>query len=93
LEECRRLIGNDAISDAELEALRDRLYQLAQAAIARYASIGNHDKFARGLSMIPEADQADIEERAAILEFDGRLSRDQAERLALSHYRLNPARA
>ena len=33
---------------------------------------------------LPESDIAELEERAAIIEFDGGLTRDQAERLALT---------
>lgn len=38
------------------------------------------------LSRIPESDRYDVEERAAIHEFDGRVQRDTAERLTLEAY-------
>src|SRR5687767_12738698 len=42
--------------------------------------------FEKALADEPESHRIDVEERAAILEFDGKLSRDQAERLALSSH-------
>jgi hypothetical protein len=51
------------------------------------------DRFAKAIPALSEEQRADVEERAAILEFDGRLSRDQAERLALSPYGRRPPKA
>jgi len=43
---------------------------------------GFHD----ALAMVPEEDRYDVEERGAIMEFDGGLDRDAADRAAFSEY-------
>ena len=40
--------------------------------------------FEKALGTVAPEERCDIEERAAILEFDAKLSRDRAERLALA---------
>ena len=84
IDTCRRFLGPAAagLTDAQLEELRDQLYDLAQVTVASYAS-GPGVPPKRLAPHFGEADYFDVEERAAIMEFDGRLSRDQAERLAL----------
>ena len=42
--------------------------------------------FFDAVAMLPEEDRFDVEERAAIMEFDGGLDRDNAERAAMSAY-------
>jgi len=42
--------------------------------------------FPDAVAMLPEEDRFEVEERAAIHEFDGRLDRSAAERAALSEY-------
>ena len=57
----------------------------ARQAIAGAARVGSAVKpagFADALAMLPEKDRYDVEERAAIMEFDGGLNRDAAERAA-----------
>lgn len=85
LASCRRLIGALASghSDAELEKLRDELYTVARVALEVHP-MGGPRRFASAFSSLAEDQRFDVEERAAILEFDGRLTRDQAERLALA---------
>jgi len=42
--------------------------------------------FPEALAMLPEEDRYDMDERAAIMEFDGGLERDAAERAAFTFY-------
>jgi hypothetical protein len=85
LQRCRELLAGEAeaLSDREIEALREQLCVLARTCRPAKAEL---DGFRRALAALGEEERADVEERAAILEFDGKLSRDQAERLALSPY-------
>ena len=92
LQRCRDLLTGDAraISDDELEATRTQFYTLARTGVR--AAIRER-RFAQAIAALPEEERADVEERAAILEFDGGLSRDQAERLAFSPYNRKPPKA
>jgi len=59
------------------------MYELAQPILAEYEL-----QFAEAcaLGTIPPVVRADVEERAAILEYDGRLTRSDANREALTDY-------
>lgn len=76
----------DGLSDTEVERLRDQMYELA------HVTVNSYPRRTAGCSTVlgevaPD-DQAAIEERAAILEFEGNLHRDDAERLAaVAHFR------
>lgn len=69
LQSCRRLLENGAqISVAELLALRDHLYRIAEFSV----------------SLLPHPNEREsIEERAAILEFDAGIPKRDAELDAL----------
>ena len=83
LARCREHLGaSTRLSDSELQQLRDHLYDLAQLIIGAYTST----KPSESLSLIPEGDRLEVEERAAILEFEGGLARTLAERLAVNAY-------
>lgn len=81
LAKCRALLGlGPTLSDAELERLRDDL-RLAATVIV--------DGFLRSRNSVPAAaisgngalhSDADTEERAAIMEYEGKMSRRAAER-------------
>jgi hypothetical protein len=81
LPECRRLLGREAtdLSDAKIEGLRDQLYTFAQAVRAQVS--GNVHALQRRV-VASQRDPVDVEERAAIMEFDGGLPRALADRLA-----------
>jgi len=86
---CRTLLPTEAKdwSDAQVKALRDQLYVLAGVLLDdayRTGAAGNSMKTA--LPLVPLEHRPDLEERAAILEFDAGLSRDDAERTALNSY-------
>ena len=60
-----------------------------QRAFDRAAGVAEPSKsvgFPDALAMLPDEDRYDVEERAAIMEFDGGLDRNEAERAAISIY-------
>jgi hypothetical protein len=74
-------------SDGQVEALRDQLYVLAGVLLddaRRKGAVGSSMNTA--LPLVPSEHRPDVEERSAILEFDAGLSRDDAERAALTSY-------
>jgi hypothetical protein len=105
LKDCRTILGTDCdVSDADLEALRDQLYGLADFVIASFSLIertgtsemGGKPNQVRGRNprsqdqfpplYFVEDRRIELEERAAILEFDGGMTRQDAEAMALSEY-------
>jgi len=75
---CRQLLGAAAagMSDGAIEQLRDQLYVVAELVIAcgpqrRYAS-----------TALTNDHKDELDERAAIMEFDGNMNRTTAERAA-----------
>jgi hypothetical protein len=90
IERCIELLGTDAPADrAAIEQVRAALYELAKVTKSVFLENGNiptavePSPFESAFSLLAEDDRAEIEERAAIFEFDGHLTRDQAERFAL----------
>lgn len=85
LERCRKILGpNNAVSDEDLAALREQLYSFAELAL----DIRDRNsvlQIASGFEQIASSheDPDSLRERAAIIEFDGNISRDEAERLAV----------
>ena len=87
------------LADAELMRLRDELYQLAEIALEGFRErekrqAGTCTASGRNLvpklsenrttfSMVPEIDRESVEERAAILEFEGGCTSELAECQAL----------
>ena len=69
---CRKQLGAAGVdlSDAEVERLRDSMATLAAAALRR-------------VQRLSDAEREEIQERAAIMEFDGGLARSAAERAAM----------
>ena len=78
LQQCRELLGSDAkLNDAELEALRNHFYALAKIAVAMHAStVATWER-------LDESERYTVGERAAILEFEGKLPRVAAEHTAM----------
>lgn len=83
---CRQLLGPEAVgkSDSEIMNVRSQLYALAR--IVTSVAVGLRD-CGNVIDSLPRDEREDVEERAAILEFDGKLSRNWAERVALSKHR------
>jgi len=88
VEACRAILGPVALqmSNQEIEQVRDQLYGIARTVIEVYNGRADRGPFNDSVSSLAEQERAEAEERAAIAEYDGKLSRDQAERLALAKY-------
>jgi len=85
LERCRKILGsNNAVSDENLAALREQLYSFAELALdIRDRSSALHVASAFEQIANSHEDPDTLRERAAIIEFDGNTSRDEAERMAV----------
>lgn len=85
LERCRKVLGpNNAVSDENLAALRDQLYSFAELALdIRDRRSDFHVASAFEQIASSQEDPDVLRERAAIIEFDGDVSRDEAERMAV----------
>ena len=84
LEKCRSLLPADlGLSDVELERLRDALYTLAGVAVEGFLEERNALRSAAKAA--PPSCETSVgearNERAAILEFDAGVRREQAERI------------
>jgi len=89
IHKCRKLVGADCdLTDKELEQLRNQFYCLASLALEER---DRQKKFLKVNGSV--IDRHAVEERAAIIEFEGNVSRDKAERdavaLALENDHLN----
>lgn len=82
LERCRKALGADnKLSDEDLAKLRDQFYCLASLALEL------RDRQKKQTLERPDGcliDRDALEERAAIIEFEGNLSRDEAEKKAVA---------
>jgi len=95
LERCRNILGDECTLDNDqLATLRDQLYGLAEIVIEElcahreiYGYVAAEDSrpadYRAALKLLPENERADVEERAAIIEFEGGADRDEAERKAI----------
>ena len=85
LERCRKILGPDnPVSDENLAALREQLYSFAELALdIRDRSSALHVASAVEQIAISHEDPDVLRERAAIIEFDGNICRDEAERMAV----------
>jgi len=82
LDHCRILLGRDVkLSDEDVAVLRDQFYCLAQLMLDQRD--GHKGSPLKNPSKLP-IDRETLEERAAIMEFDGNLSREDAERNAVA---------
>jgi hypothetical protein len=79
LARCRELLGHDAPeSDEALSLLRDELSALADAAIDQFST----SRYAQFAELISPDERDNLDERAAIGEYEGNLPRGLAERHA-----------
>src|ERR1051326_9524697 len=85
LERCRKILGpNNPVSDENLAALREQLYSFAELALDirdRTSDLPVASAFEQIASS--REDPNVLRERAAIIEFDGNVSRDEAEPMAV----------
>lgn len=83
LGEFRRLLGADAaqLSDTEIEQLMREMYAFAEIAM----SIHEDGRRVRreAMRLLPPHVAEAVEERSAIMEFDGGADRDHADRVAI----------
>jgi len=89
LAACRRLLGHagESVSDDELTRRRHQLYELARWAVAVFEqSASDTAAEATVLDCLPTATREEVEERAAIVQFDASLPRALATRAAVSAY-------
>jgi hypothetical protein len=95
LERCRELLSLDQrLDDGQLEKQRDAFYALAELIVeiahdpeARAlveSKIQKVTGFDGALQTLEEDEREEVEERASIMEFDGEIRRDDAERAALA---------
>lgn len=95
LERCNRLLGGDANSNrAQLERLRQDLYALAEVVadpaagpngrwLTSYPFSQTFRTSSNRLSEVPPCDRYELNERAAILEWDAGMNRSDAEHEAI----------
>ena len=80
LERCRKILGSsNKITDDDLATLRDQFYCLASLALEER---DRQKKFLKVNGGVIDRDA--LEERAAIIEFEGNLSREEAEDYAVA---------
>lgn len=88
LERCRKLLGpSNSVPDEKLATLRDQLYCLAEIVLDLRDSRQKLDQTVDGAFEQVASSREDpnsLRERAAIIEFEGNISRDEAEHLAIS---------
>ena len=88
LERCRKLLGTEnSLPDESLVTLRDQLYCLAELVLDfRDSGQKLNDSIDGAFEQIASSreDPDALIERAAIIEFDGKVSRDEAERRAIT---------
>ena len=87
LARCRKLLpgGYKNVSDEELLELLDELYALSEVIVAKAEDelSANRGRFQAATEKLPPNERDEVDERAAIMEFDGGLRRDEAERAAI----------
>jgi hypothetical protein len=86
VHECRRLLGPaaDAMDEGALERVRDALYELAWTVCALYVADADRATEEAALAHFAADDREALEERAAMLQFDAKMSRANATRSAIS---------
>jgi hypothetical protein len=84
LERCREVLGVSDLDELELQHLRYQLYGLAEVITdeitreIRENHPSHKNGFKTALRMLDPAKREEVEERAAIIEFDGGDSRDES---------------
>ena len=83
------MIEDKSLSDQQIEIIRDHLYALADTIVglvspsAEASGESRDSAFIRIVTLLPEGEREMTEERAAIHEYDGMMSRDEAEKETL----------
>jgi hypothetical protein len=89
LDNCRSLLNShsEEPDDADLESLRDQFYCIARLGLEVFARVGREkdaSAFHDALTSFEQSERESIEERAALIEFEGKIDRERAERIAIS---------
>jgi hypothetical protein len=88
IDRCRKVLGTKLSgSDQNLAMLREQFYSLADLFLDVRADQKNRSQIGNDLLERAANSKEELEilhERAAIIEFDGDVSRDEAERMAIS---------
>lgn len=88
LDNCRTLLDREGeeLNDADLATVRDQLYSLATLTVEVFSRIESQQdaSFRDALALFRKSDRETIEERAAVMEFEGKLEREIAEKSAIS---------
>jgi len=87
LPACRRLLGKagEGVSDDDLARLRDQFYGIALCVVPAYeTSSSDTGEATTALDCLPADAREDVEERAAIIQFDAKLPRGLATRAAVA---------
>ncbi len=81
---CRTLLpgAGEGLTDSEVERLRDGFAVVAELALVGVRRGAETTPAEEAFNMVPKEQREDILERASIMEFDGGLPRDRAERAA-----------
>ncbi len=99
VQQCRKILGQHCdLSDSAIESFRNQLYGLADITIDLFLTkkrTGNELSLMQtGLHHIEELTNTDLEkreERSAIMEYDGKIPRTVAERIAAKNLRKEAA--
>ncbi len=84
--QCRTLLpgAGEGLTDVEVERLRDGLAAIAGTVLDGARPHGKAATAAEVFQMMPTDLREVVEESAAIMEFDGKVPRDRAERAAVA---------
>lgn len=85
VQKCRELLSkeSDNLTDSELDQVRQGLYDLAALVLKSYSARTSMTPD-KALALLSSSEREEAEERAAILEYEGGLSRFSAEQLAVT---------
>ena len=81
---CRELLGVSRLSDTEIRNLLDEMHAVARVICEAYGN--GAEQYRAAIRELPPSERDGIEERAAILEFESKLPRRVAERLAIAQF-------
>jgi hypothetical protein len=84
LDEFRQLLGDDgaALNQDDLERLHREMYAFAEVALSIYEA-GRRTR-REAIRLLPDDEAEAVAERSAIIEFEGDVDRDRADRIALT---------
>jgi hypothetical protein len=81
---CKNLLGSSDLTDAEIERLRNQLYGLAEMMVINFKTKLEQPEAI--VNLVPQIDQDNVVERAAMNEAEGNISRHKSEKRAVIDY-------